>query len=132
MEQENNQTLAPGQSWETVWAQAEQARGDYPDLDLVGELRNPSFGRLLAAGVPVRAAFEVIHRDEILQGAMEYAARQTSQKLANALAAGAQRPQESGLTGAGGALHTADPRHFTASQRAAYRRRVMLGEKVVF
>ena len=117
--------------WGEVHSQAEEARALYPDLDLMAELGNPEFDRLAAAGVPVRTAYEVVHREEILGGAMAYAVRETTRKLSGAVMSGSARPQESGMGGPGAALHRLDPRSLSQRERQALRDRVMRGERVV-
>ena len=112
--------------------QAEEAKQVYPSLDIDAEMQDPGFGRLVAAGVPVRTAYEVVHRDEIMGGAMQYTAQQTARKISNAVAAGARRPNEGGM-GAGSSAETKmDPAKLTKEQRAEIRKRVLRGEAVTF
>ena len=56
--------------------QAEELKTIYPAFDLQEECRNEQFVGLLQNNVDVRTAYEVIHRDEILGGAMQYTAEQ--------------------------------------------------------
>ena len=95
------------------WAiQAREARALYPGLDLAVEAGEPRFLQLLGAGVDVRTAYEVVHRDEILSGAMQYAARQAARKTAEDIRARGARPLENGATGSAGSapgrLHVRD------------------------
>jgi len=110
--------------------QAEQAKQFYPGLDLEAEIKNPDFSRLLSSGVDVRTAFEVIHKDEILQGAMQYAAQRAAKNVTDNVIAGAARPAENG-TGAQGAVSAkVDPSKFTDKQIREYRERVARGERI--
>lgn len=79
--------------------EAEQLRSTlYPGLDLETELSNPDFAGLLANGVPVKSAYEVVHMDEILSGAMQYSAKKAKENLSKSIQAGATRPRENGLS----------------------------------
>lgn len=130
--QERERQEASQKAWGKVMQQAEEAKQVYPSLDIDAEMQNPGFGRLVAAGVPVRTAYEVVHRDEIMGGAMQYTAQQTAQKISNAVAAGARRPNEGGM-GAGSSADTKmDPAKLTKEQRAEIRKRVLRGEAVTF
>lgn len=103
----------------------------YPTFQWRKEIQNPTFGRLVASGIDARTAYEVVHREEILGGAMAYAVRETTRKLSGAVMSGSARPQESGMGGPGAALHRLDPRSLSQRERQALRDRVMRGERVV-
>lgn len=68
-----------------------------PEFSLREELANPEFERLLAAGVNVETAFNVIHQDEIMSGAMNYTAKKAVEKTVNDIKARGMRPSENGL-----------------------------------
>ena len=76
--------------------QVESAKAVYPGLRFEAELGNPDFLRLLRAGVDVRAAYEVVHRDEIIGGAMQFTAQKVAGKVASDVRARGARPQENG------------------------------------
>ena len=64
--------------------QAEETKSVYPSFNLENELAaNGEFSKLLNAGVDVRTAFEVIHKDEILPAAMQYTAKVTEEQVMN-------------------------------------------------
>lgn len=109
-------------------AQQEEVRKLYPSFNLSAELRDPAFRGLLRSGVDVRAAYEVTHRDEILSGAMRYAAESVRRKLAGGLAS--SRPMENGMRAQGAALTRQDITQMTRQEREAIRRRVAGGEKI--
>ena len=89
----------------TDWMkQAGEAKAVYPALDFDGEAQNPDFLRLLRAGVGVRAAYEVIHRDEIIGGAMQFTAQKVAEKVASNVRARGARPQENGAGAQSGAV----------------------------
>ena len=95
------------------------------------------FGNLLVtlqhSGFPdaVRTAYESVHRDEIMGGAMQYAVQKTKQQMANAIQAGAQRPAENGAATAA-AQSRIDPAKLTPEQRKDIRERVARGERITF
>lgn len=80
------------------WLRQEaQFKQKAPDFSLREELANPEFERLLAAGVNVETAFNVIHQDEIMSGAMNYTAKKAVEKTVNDIKARGMRPSENGL-----------------------------------
>lgn len=131
MEQKQQQEQR-AKEWNGILRQAEQTKGVYPGFDLDQEMANPQFGRLVANGVPVRTAYEVIHRDAIMGGAMQQVAQQTAQRVANAVQANAKRPAESGMGGGPAATHWQDPTKLTKQDREEIRKQVRLGRKVTF
>lgn len=131
MEQKQQQEQR-AKEWNGILRQAEQTKEVYPGFDLDQEMANPQFGRLVANGVPVRTAYEVIHRDAIMGGAMQQVAQQTAQKVANAVQANAKRPAESGMGGGPAATHWQDPTKLTKQDREEIRKQVRLGRKVTF
>jgi hypothetical protein len=122
---------AAQQQYETWLKQAEAAKLKYPNLDLAVEVQNPQFLDLLRANVGVEAAFQVIHQDEIISGALQAAVNTASQKVANSVAANAARPNENG-TGQGAATVKPDVRKMTKAQRQEYARRALMGETITF
>ena len=115
--------------------QAEEARKLYPGLDLMTEMRNPTFARLTApgVGVDVRTAYEVAHRDELRGAEMQFAAQKSAERMANAIRANSKRPVENGLSGQqGNTTVKSDPTTLTRADRDEIKRRVRNGEKIVF
>ena len=114
--------------------QAEAARKFYPNLDLLKEMENPQFTRLLTAGIDVQTAYEVIHRNEVMGGMMGFAAQKAATAISNSIQAGASRPVENGL-GNGSAANVTritDPRQLTKEQRKILRQQVRQGKKIVW
>lgn len=134
----NRQTEAMQREQETREAfnrlveQGEALKGIYPDFDLNVEMMNPDFGRLIAVDVPVQTAYEIVHKDEILAGGMQYAVQQTQRKISNSIQSGV-RPAEN----ASGAQSAADPGRLdvsklTAKDFAEFRARAEAGERITF
>lgn len=116
-----------------IQSEAEALRQVYPDFDLDAEMENPEFQRLVwGSGVPVQAAYEVIHRDQILAQGMQYATQQTREQIANHIQAGMNRPQEGGLSQQSPSLsRPGGPKTWTKEEREAIKNRVRNGERVV-
>ena len=91
---------------------------------------NPAFGRLVCAGVEPMAAYEVVHREDILRRAMAYSAKRTARQAARSIASVGRRPAENGGRCVG--VTGSDPRGLTSRELADIRRRVMEGEKISF
>lgn len=114
-----------------VWEQqAAEAKNLYPNLDLNVESQNPQFRQLLFAGVDVGTAYMVLHKDDVMAGAMQHTAKTVEQKLANKIAAGNSRPAENGTSGQSAAVIKEDPSKWTRADREEVRRRVARGEKI--
>ena len=114
-----------------MWEQqAVQARVKYPNLDLNTESQNPQFRQLLLAGIDVGTAYGVIHQDDIMAGAMQYATQTAQQKVANSVAANGKRPAENGMQGQSSVTIKSDPSTWTKKDREEVRRRAARGEKI--
>lgn len=114
-----------------VWEQqAAEARNLYPNLDMNVESQNPQFRQLLLAGIDVGTAYMVIHKDDVMAGAMQHTAKTVEQKLANKIAAGNSRPAENGTNGQSAAVIKDDPSKWTKADREEVRRRAARGEKI--
>ncbi len=112
--------------------QSEELRQIYPAFDLRTELQGETFRSLLRSRVPLRTAFEVVHKDELIPAAMQYTAKQVEQKLSRSIAAGQSRPAE-GAMGSQGAVQTkSDVSQLTRAERDEIDRRVARGERIMF
>lgn len=127
------------QEWDGIVAQGEDLKKMYPDFDLDAEMNDPQFGRLLAtmqkSGFKdaVRTAYEVMHRDDIMGGAMKYAVSQAEKKLENAVRSGTRRPAENGTTQTSSStVGNMDPSRLTKEQLEDIKRRAERGERITF
>ena len=111
--------------------EAEDIRRVYDGFDWQREMRDPAFGRLIAAGVDGRTAYEVVHSREILAQAMRYGAKRAAEQCSRAIASGGRRVAENGGRGSS-AVTRADPKALTPGELAEIRRRVQRGEKIRF
>lgn len=112
--------------------QTGQVKTVYPSFRLEAELNNPKFVDLLKAGIDVRSAYEVLHKDEIIPAAMQFTAKTVEQKLANKIAAAGQRPVENGNSGQSAAIVKSDVSQLTKADRREIIRRVQRGETIRF
>ena len=108
----------------------QEVRSIYPEFDWRSEVQNGEFARLIAAGVPPRTAYEVVHSRELMARAMAYAARETAGRTARTVAAAARRVPENGRRSA--ATTRTDPKKLTGAELAEIRKRVRDGEKIRF
>ncbi len=131
-QQEDAQRQARAQQQYAAWMQqAEETKAYYPQFDMDEECANDDFMRLLQSGVDVRTAYTVIHKDEIIPAAMQFAVQKTSQQLSAAVQANASRPVEGAVGGGAAATVRVDPAKMSQSDFEDIRKRVARGEKIV-
>ena len=70
-------------------------------------MQNGDFARLIAANVPPKTAYEVVHQAEIAQARAQAAAQQARENMVRTIQAQGARPEEIG-SGAGGRQHRPD------------------------
>lgn len=113
-------------------AEEAEAKKVYPNLSLDEEAKNPKFFNLINAGVDVKTAFEVVHRDEMIPTAMQFASERATQKVANSIRANGARPVENGNASQSATVSKTDPSKLSSSEFEEIRRRVRAGEKITF
>lgn len=96
-----------------ITEQAQAVKQLYPSFDLQAEMNNPAFARLThpSVGVDVKTAYEVIHHDQIQPAMAAAIAQKTSEKLANSMQAGVNRPSENGLNPSSNAVKLSEDAH---------------------
>jgi hypothetical protein len=133
--QEQQAREQAAQRFQQLTQQGEALKQVYPNFDLQAEANDPASGQrfraLLNSGVDVRTAYEVIHMNDIMGGAMQYTAQTIQQKTINDIRARGMRPAENGAGGnAAAAVVKSDPKKFTRKDRDEISRRVMRGERI--
>jgi hypothetical protein len=100
MQSERMQEETIQKHFQTLVEQSDQVKQMYPGFDLQTELQNPEFFELTRPEVriPVLKAYQLVHQNEIIGGAMQFTAQKTAEKLSNAMASGSYRPSENGLS----------------------------------
>ena len=132
-QQEEQQRIQQISAQQEQWRQqAQEAKKVYPDLDLDTEIKNPTFARLLRSGVPVQAAYQVVHMDDIMGGAMQYAAQRAAKNVTDNVIAGAARPAENGTGALGAASVKVDVSKLTSEEIKQYKERAARGERITF
>jgi hypothetical protein len=112
--------------------QAEEAKKVYPSFDLKTEMNNPKFLELLRSNIDVRTAYEVLHKDDIIRGAMQFTAKTVESKIAKKVAANGARPAENGMSSGSTAVVKSDVSTLSKADRQEIIRRVQRGEKIRF
>ncbi len=101
----------------------------YPEFCWQEELKNPQFGRLVLAGAEPVEAYETVHRQELMEKAMRYAAGRTRKQVAGSLATMGRVAENGGRSIAATA---GAPSGLTRRDLADIRQRVLDGEKIRF
>lgn len=97
--------------------EADGLKAEFPQLDLYAEFSNPQFVRLLDSGVGVKAAYQTVHFNELMGGALQYTAQQTQKAVLDGVKANGARPTENGAKGSHGAGQKIDVHKLTAEDR---------------
>ena len=112
--------------------QADSTKSVYPSFDLQSELQNPKFLELLKSNIDVRTAYEVIHKDDIIAGAMQFTAKKVEQNITNKIIANGARPSENGNSSQGASVTKRDVTTLTKADFAEIDRRLARGERISF
>lgn len=105
----------------------------YPDFDFKNELKNSSlFGKLLYSGVPLKTAYEVIHKDEIISGAMSYTAQRVREQVVKGIEAKGRRPLENGIASESGIVTVTDVNALTSKDILKILKQVENGANIKF
>lgn len=113
--------------------QTEETKAIFPGFDFDTEFdNNPDFRGLLAANVDVKTAYQVCHQDEIMSGAMQYAAKTAEKRVADNIAANGKRPTENGVSSQSASVTKVDISKMSNAQMDEYIRKARNGEKVTF
>lgn len=112
--------------------QAEEMKQKYglENFSLDEETQNPDFVRLLAGGSTVETAFKACHFDELMDGTMNFVARQTEKKVVDKIAARNQRPQENGVSPQSSVVYKTDVSKFDDNDIEELKKRARRGEKI--
>jgi hypothetical protein len=112
--------------------QANATKQIYPQFDLRTEMGNAQFVSLLRSNIDVRTAYEVVHNQEIIAGAMQFTAQKVQDNLSRSIIAGGARPTENGNSSQGAVSTVQDVSKMTPAQRKEIARRVAAGEVISF
>ena len=112
--------------------QSESLKTRYPNFSLENEAKNPQFVKLLQSGIDVKTAFETMHHDEILSGAMLQTANAVRKNVTDSIKARGLRPSENGINAQAGVIVKNDVHKLTSKDRAEIARRARMGETIKF
>lgn len=130
---QEKQTKEKADKLYSQWLQQEQdTKKVYPSFSMKAEMQNPKFVELLRSNVDVKTAYEVVHKDEIIPAAMQFAAQTVESKIAKKIAANGTRPAENGMSSGSAAVVKSDVSQLSRADREEIRRRVARGEKIRF
>ena len=130
---EEAQRQENGKKLYAAWMeQADETKKVYPSFDLKAEMDNPKFVDLLRSNIDVRTAYEVLHKDDIIRGAMQFTAQTVESKLSKKIASNGARPSENGMNSQSAAVVKSDVSQLSKADRAEIIRRVQRGEKIRF
>ena len=130
---EEAQRQENGKKLYSQWMQqADETKKVYPSFNIQTEMQNPKFLDLLKSNIDVRTAYEVTHKDEIIQGAMQFTAQTVESKLAKKIASNGTRPSENGMSSQSASVVKSDVSQLSKADRAEIIRRVQRGEKIRF
>ncbi len=105
----------------------------YPDFDLRNELRSSKlFSQLVMGGAPVRAAYETVHKDEILSGAMAYTADKVREQVVKNIETKGRRPLENGISSESAVMTAIDVNALTAKDIHKILKQVENGASIKF
>ena len=113
-------------------SEAESTKQIYPSFDLRTEMQNEEFVSLLRSNVNVRTAYEVIHKDDIIAGAMQFTAKKVEQNLTNKIIANGARPSENGNSSQGASVTKRDVSTLTKEDFAEIDRQIARGVRISF
>jgi hypothetical protein len=115
------------------WTQeADSMKQIYPNFDLKTECKSPDFVNMLKAGVGVKAAFNALHHDEILSGAMQMTAQKVQIATANNIKSRSQRPTENGVSSQAGVVIKPNVEDLSMDDVFEIAERSKRGEKIRF
>ncbi len=113
--------------------ESEAFKQKIPDFDLRGEIRNNKlFSQMLLSGVPLEIAYETVHRDEILTGAMQYTADAVRQQMVKNIEAKGRRPVENGISSESAVVTTVDVNSLTSQDILKILKQVENGANIKF
>lgn len=113
-------------------AEAAALANVYPHLNLTEEFNNPQFVRLLDSGVGVKAAYQAVHFDELMGGALQYTAQQAQKAALDGVKANGMRPNENGTKGSHGASQKIDVTKLTKEDRMRLADEARRGKTITF
>lgn len=108
--------------------EAESLKEIYPEFDMVSELGDERFRRMLTNGFPMKNVYESLHHEELTQRAVAQARREAERQVTDNIRARGARPSENGTGAQRGSISASDVHKMTRKQRQEIARRMLAGE----
>jgi hypothetical protein len=114
-------------------AQAQELKKDFPDFDLLREMENPVFARMVGpkGGMKVADVYYAVHRAEIQKAQMQAAAQKAAEQVAASVQANRSRPVEHGVSGQAASQQRFDPSRLSREEQIAFNQMIKSGRKIV-
>lgn len=114
-------------------AQAQELKKDFPDFDLLREMENPAFARMVGpnGGVTVADAYYAVHRAEIQRAQMQAAAQKAAEQVSASVQANRSRPVEHGASGQAASQERFDPSRMSRKEQIAFNEMIKSGRRIV-
>lgn len=137
-EQETIQDKRLREHAERVIRESEELKKVIPGFDLMAERQNNEVFRRMVDNpdnpVPLEVAYRAVHHNELVNTAVQEAIKQTSQKMANSVQSGKNRPDEAGAARQAPSVATFDYSKASKAEREALKARIReaaaRGEKI--
>ena len=110
--------------------QALELSESYAAADIMTELKNKSFSAMLKAGVPVSAAYEALHIEEIKEQIAKTAAEKAVAQAIQGIRARGMRVRENGIESQNGITTKTDMSKLSREERLLLAARAAMGEKI--
>lgn len=118
---------------ESWYKEAEAVKKVYPTFDFKAESTNRDFLGLLRKGLNVQQAYELVHRDEIMEATAKAAAEATGAQMQARIKSKASRPSENGMSSQSAAIVRKDSvSSLNKKDRAKIAKEVLRGGRITF
>lgn len=115
------------------YREADEVKATYPSFDFRAEAQNRDFLDLLKKGINVRQAYELVHRDEIMEATAKSAAQAAGAQMEARIKSKAARPSENGMSSQSAAVIKKDSvSALSRKDRANIAKLVQRGERITF
>ncbi len=133
-ERRNNTNIDALRNKIGLWLkEGEALKGTIPDFDLRKEIRgNKLFSQLLLSGVPLKMAYDTVHKDEIISDAMHYTADAVRQQMVQNIEAKGRRPMENGISSESAIVTSVDVNSLTSQDILKILKQVENGANIKF
>lgn len=113
--------------------EGEKLKEIYPEFDFRTEIKNnPLFSKLLHNNISLKDSYELVHKDEILSGAMAYTAQKVKEQVVKGIEARGRRPLENGISSDAGIVTLTDVNALTSKDILKILKQVENGISVKF